>query len=167
MTEAVSGGDVAAVALILHMGDGVGGGVVRQGLRRQRQEGPQQPGRVGTSAQRPGLPHPPEPCRTRAPDEVQEHGLGVVPGVVGGKNSVKAAVFRRFLQKIIPQYPGSLLNGPPLPRRQGAGVSGAGDESDAPVRAEASDKGLVPVGGPAPQLVVEVGGGDGKALLAA
>ena len=146
------------------MGDGVGGGVVRQGLRRQRQEGPQQPGRVGTSAQRPGLPHPPEPCRTRAPDEVQEHGLGVVPGVVGGADGEKAPVPGGFFQEGVACLPGRLLPGEPPVPGQGGHVPLPQEKGDAPALAPVPDEVRVPAGGRT-QMVVKMGGGDGKVSL--
>ena len=108
--QGVPGGSVGVIiGRILHMGHAVGGGVGRQLRPGDAQEGAADvPPHLGDTrkARRPG-----------SPDQVQQHRLGVVVGVVGGEDGIVAAVLRRLVQKFIPQPPGGLLGGKPLPLR--------------------------------------------------
>lgn len=102
-------------------------------------------------------PQAPEPA---APDQVEQHRFGVVPGMVGGGDSVRTGLFRRILQKGVAQLTGGLLDAGT--RRGGLGrhVSPAGVAGDFILRAPVPDKPFLRLRLGA-ELVVEVGGGHG------
>ena len=71
----------------------MGGGVSRQFRPGNLQKRPQD------AVPLPG--DPPKAPKSRAPDEIEQHRLGVVVSVMGGKNGVKALPPGRLLQKTI------------------------------------------------------------------
>ena len=133
------------------MGDVTGGGVGRQLF----------PGHV---QQRPAdavllVRHAGKARHAGAPDQVEEDGLSVVVGVVGGVDlSVLPQFLRLPAEEAVPEHPGRLLQGEALPLRQSPDVAGAGDEGDVVGGAPVPDESLVPVRLRSPEPVVEVGG---------
>ena len=68
--------------------------------------------------------------------------------MVGGQDTVKALPLPHLLQKGIPQCPGGLLNGKPLPFRLGPDIAPAGEKGNSMGGAPVPDEPLVPVGVP-------------------
>ncbi len=103
--------------------------------------------------------------QARPANQVQQNGFRVVAGVVGGVKAFALPFRRRPAQKGIPQIPGGLLRGKPLPLGVFSHVLPAHGQGDSPGLAGLPDKFLVPVCRRAPEPVVEVGGNDLPAPL--
>ena len=116
-----------------------------------------------------------QPPQTGAPGHVEENGLHIVAGGVGGGNQVRPRLPRRLTQKRVAHIPGGLLNAGSLEAGLGGHVAGARIERDggeytsvgqtalpAAQFCELLHKPLVPVGLRPPEPVVVVGGGQGK-----
>lgn len=78
----VAGGRVLLIGLVLHMGDLILLGIVRQRLPGDPQKRP--------ADIPPHLGDPGKAGGPGAPDQIQQHGLGVVVGVMGGEDGRKA-----------------------------------------------------------------------------
>ena len=155
--ELVPGVGGVGVGAVLHMGEGMGGQIGLHFHPSSGQKGPDEPPPPGADAG--------EPLEAAPPDEVEEHSLHVVVGGVGGGDAAGPHRFGGPLQKVIAQGPGGLLDaGAPAPGL-GGHVPLPHHTGDLPVPAQVPDEGGVPVGLRPPEPVVEVGGGEGKALL--
>ena len=107
----------------------------------------------------------PQSPQAAAPGQVEQHGFGVVVGIVGGGDHVSAHLLRRFLQKGIAHFPGGFLNaGTALCGLSGhiAAARHKGHTGTAGLQ-EGAHKVLVPAGFLSTQPVVIVGGGQGEA----
>ena len=128
------------------MGDALQGQPVQQLRPGHPQKRPDDPAPLGgNAAQAPGA------C---APDQVQEHRLRVVVGVVGRGDQLRG----RPLQEGVAQVPGRGFQALAGCGGVGSGVPPAHRQGNTPVGAEASAECLVPVRLRAPKAVVEVGG---------
>ena len=96
---------------------------------------------------------------------MQEKGLGVVPGVVGGDHQVAALGLRRSKKKGVAKGPGGLLYGAFLLPGKGPDVPLAYGEGNAPFPAQVPDELFVPVGFGLPKKMIKVRGPKGEVLL--
>ena len=145
----VAGVGGVGVALVLHMGDVAAAEVVLHLLPGHLQHGADEHPLPGLNA--------PQALEARASDEVHEHRLRLVPGVVSGGNEGVTLPPGGVVEKGIAQGPGGLLH--PLPPLGGSGghVPVAHMKGDLVAFTPRADKVLLPVGGLA-DAVVEVGG---------
>ena len=133
-------------------------------------------GQQGADERPPGRGDAPQPPQPGPPGQVEKQGLGVVVGGVGGGDPVGPRLPGRLAQKGVPHVPGGLLQaGPPGPGLAGhvAGAQKQGDGGENPPVGqplgpaaqghELFHEGGVPPGLLPPELVVIVGGGQGKA----
>ena len=152
----VPGGRVLLIRLVLHMGDLILFGIVRQHLPGDPQKRP--------ADIPPHLGDPGKAGGPGAPDQIQQHGLGVVVGVMGGEDGRKALPPSGLFQESIAQLPGSLLQRKVRRLHQRPGISRSGKAGDPPGGAPVFHKPLVPVRKLAPQAVIEMGGRSRKAV---
>ena len=101
--------------------------------------------------------------RPRAADEVHQHGLRVVGGGVGRRDA-GVPVSGQLAEKRVPHAPAAVLGAKTLPPRQGGDVGPPDEKRDAPLRAEAPRRLLIPVRG-LPQTVIDVRRGDTDAVF--
>ena len=120
------------------------------------QQGPDDPApyrRDAAQALRPG-----------APQQVQQHRLRLILGVVGGGDIRRADGVRRAEEKVVPQPPSRLLHAQAPARRHLIDGRGLGIEGDVPLPAQAPDEILVPLGlGPHPVVQVRRRHGEAAA----
>ena len=152
VADAVAAVIVKLVRAVLDVGRAACGEVfhdLRAGEEKQRADDPSPPRRDAAEALRPG-----------PAGKVEEHGLGVVVGVVGGGDEVEALFLRRFFQEGVAQSARRLLE--PLARFPGQGrdVGVPGEAGDAPFAAVRLDEGAVAQALRAADAVLEVRGGD-------
>ena len=144
-----AGGGRVSVGLVLYMGDAPGGGIGHQILPGGLQKGPQE--------RRAHRRDSAEAFEARAPRQIHQNGLRIVPGMMGGENPPATLLPGGLLQKGIPHNPGGLLQGEALPGCNRPHVAPPHSEGDAMGGAPIPDEGLVPIRRPAPEAVVEMG----------
>ena len=137
------------------MGDAVLGQVgehLRPGAGEQGAHDPVAAGRDAGQPMQPGAPH-----------QMEQQGLQIVVGVMGGGDARTVQSLGALAEKIIAQLPGGLLHTQAAALSLRVHISLAHHEKDVARCAPLGHKGRVPVGFRAPQVVVEVGGRNGKA----
>ena len=157
VAEPVPGVGGVGVGAVLHVGEGMLPQVGQDLGPGGGEKGPDQLPPPGADTS--------EALEAAAPDEVEEHGLHVVVGVVGGGDEASPQLFRRLFQKVIAQGPGGLLDTGPTALGLSGDISGAHHAGHLPLPAQLFHKGGVPVGLRPPETVIEMGGGEGKTLL--
>ena len=167
MPDLIPGVGVVLVGAVLHVGNMVKLQIILDFPAGGGEQGADQPPLAGADAG--------EALETGAPDEMEEDGLSVVVGGVGGGDPVCTHGPRGLLQKGIPHPAGGLFQAQAQALCLPGDVSSTGDEPDGregglargwvwatPVLHPALHKGLVPVGLGAPKMMVIVGGHQGE-----
>ena len=169
--DAVAGKAIIGVGAVLHVGEAVQAEIVLHLPAGGSEHGPHQISPPGGDAR--------HALESGPPDKVEQQGLGVVVGGVGGGDAVAAQALGSLAQEGVPHVTGGLLQPPALPggltghvapaHRQLHGGQGVfpfrpGNAlGAAPSGRKVPDKGLVPVGLRPPEAVVVVGGNQVEA----
>ena len=102
-----------------------------------------------------------QPLHARTPDQVQQHRLRLVGGMVGGGNALSAQAVRCAAEKVVPGHASGLLQADtPLPG-QGGHVRPLHRQGNVQLPAQLPDKGHVPACR-GPLAVVQMGRRHGK-----
>ena len=100
-----------------------------------------------------------------AAGQVEQQGLQIVVGVVGGGDAVTAQLRRRPAEKFVPELPPRLLHPQAPAFGLGVHLSPLHHAGDAPAGAPVGDEGGIGVGRLPPHAVVVVGGAHPEAPL--
>ena len=161
MPHPVTGKAVICVGAVVYVGQSVNAQVLLNGAARRGQQRANQIVPTGGDTG--------QTTQTAAPNEVEQDGLRVVIGVVGGGDHIRVHLTGRLTQKGVAHLPGGLLQPCLAPGGLPGHIAGADDQRH--IGTAAGDKGthklLIPGRLRAAQIVVVVCGHQSEGVLGA
>lgn len=151
--DAVAAEIVGGVAAVLHPGDAALREIGDDLLMCHAQQRTHKPSALRRDAA--------ESLRPAPACEVEQHGLGIVGGVVRRGDDGAARAFGRLLEEAVAQFARGLLQPHAMLRRVSAHVPTPDDEFNARVAAEGGNKALIPLRLFPAQAVIVMRGDDG------